>query len=130
MGNPGHVSWADPNLGKLGHLGHFPISLNVIIVVSTMAVTAHMLPNYTAANTAYMINPGPILTTAGPPEGVAFQDQVAGLMQAVYSFGGAMLFVESMSEMRRPFDFCKGMIRAQTFSCLCYTLFGIHVYSY
>lgn len=56
-------------LAKLGHLANLAIWLNVIIIIATMAVTAHTLPNYTAANTAYMINPGPVLTTAGPPEG-------------------------------------------------------------
>ena len=117
-------------LAKLGHLANFAFWLNVIIIISTMAVTAHTLPNYTAANTAYMINPGPVVTTAGPPDGVGFQGQVVGLMQAVYSYGGATLFVEFMSEMRRPFDFWKGMICAQTFIYFCYMLFGIFVYSY
>lgn len=56
-------------LVKLGHLANFAIWLNVIIIIATMAVTAHTLPNYTAANTAYMINPGPVVTTAGPPAG-------------------------------------------------------------
>ena len=56
-------------LAKLGHLANFAIWLNVIIIIATMAVTAHTLPNYTAASTAYMINPGPVITTAGPPEG-------------------------------------------------------------
>lgn len=41
-----------------------------------------------------------------------------------------MLFVEFMSEMKRPFDFWKGMICAQTFIYFCYMLFGIFVYSY
>ena len=51
-------------------------------------------------------------------------------MQAVYSYGGAMLFLEFMSEMKRPFDFWKGMICAQTFIYFCYMLFGLFVYSY
>ena len=117
-------------LAKLGHLANFAIWLNVVIIISTMFVSAHTLPNYTPAKTAYMIDPGAVVTTAGPLEGDNFQGQVVGLMQAVYSYGGATLFVEFMAEMRQPFDFWKGMICAQVFIYLCYMLFGIFVYSY
>ncbi|KAL9037799.1 MAG: hypothetical protein Q9214_005544, partial [Letrouitia sp. 1 TL-2023] len=72
---------------------------------------------------------GPVATTAGPPKGVAFQGQLVGLMQAVYSYGGATLFVEFMAEMRRPYDFWKGMICAQTFIFCCYLVFGLLNYS-
>ena len=41
-----------------------------------------------------------------------------------------MLFVEFMAEMRRPFDFWKGMITAQLFIYGCYMMFGLFVYSY
>ena len=51
-------------------------------------------------------------------------------MQAVYSYGGAMLFVEFMAEMRRPFDFWKGMVLAQAFIYVVYMFFGLFVYSY
>ncbi|KAL2042703.1 hypothetical protein N7G274_004462 [Stereocaulon virgatum] len=117
-------------LARLGHLANFAIWLNVIVIIATMAVVAHSSPNYVAANTAYMIDPGPVITTAGPPAEVKFQGQIVGLMQAVYSYGGAMLFVEFMAEMRRPFDFWKGMLCAQTFIYIIYMLFGLFVYSY
>ena len=117
-------------LARLGHLANFAIWLNVIVIIATMAVVAHSPPNYVAANTAYMIDQGPVITTAGPPEGVGFQGQIVGLMQAVYSYGGAMLFVEFMAEMKRPWDFWKGMLCAQTFIYFVYMLFGLFVYSY
>lgn len=44
--------------------------------------------------------------------------------------GRAMLFVEFMAEMKRPFDFWKGMICAQVFIYFVYMLFGLFVYSY
>lgn len=40
-----------------------------------------------------------------------------------------MLFVEFMAEMRRPYDFWKGMICAQTFIFCCYLVFGLLNYS-
>ena len=41
-----------------------------------------------------------------------------------------MLFVEFMSEMRKPFDFWKGMLSAQLFIFFVYIFFGLFVYSY
>jgi len=52
------------------------------------------------------------------------------LMQAVYAYGGAMLFTEFMAEMRRPRDFWKGMICAQGFIYLVYIIYGSVVYRY
>ena len=117
-------------LQRLGILANFAVWLNVFVIISTMAIMAHSNPNYVAANKAYMIDPGPVVTTAGPPDGVDFQGQIVGLMQAVYSYGGAMLFVEFMAEMKRPLDFWKGMICAQVFIYFIYMLFGLFCYSY
>lgn len=86
-------------------------------------------PNYDAALANNDAPKGPQVTTAGPPPNVAFQGQVVGLMQAVYSYGGAMLFIEFMAEMRRPYDFWKGMVAAQTFIFCCYMIFGFLIYS-
>ena len=116
-------------LAKLGYLANFAIWLNIIIMISTMAVVAHTGPNYVAADKAYDIGHEPIVKTAGPAEGVGFQGQIVGLMQAVYSYGGAMLFVEFMAEMKRPFDFWKGMLCAQLFIYFVYMLFGVSLLS-
>ena len=58
------------------------------------------------------------------------QRSYLGLGQAVYSYGGATVFVEFMAEMRRPFDFWKGMLCAQLFIYFFYIFFGLFVYSY
>ena len=83
------------------------------------------------ANSAFNITKGdPIRQTAGQIPGLDFTVSVNGLMQAVYSYGGAMLFIEFMAEMRRPFDFWKGMLFAQLFIYFFYLFFGLFVYSY
>ena len=41
-----------------------------------------------------------------------------------------MIFVEFMSEMRRPMDFWKAMACAQLFISIVYMFFGLFVYSY
>ncbi|KAL8990952.1 MAG: hypothetical protein Q9177_000508 [Variospora cf. flavescens] len=116
-------------LQRLGWLAHFAIWINVLTLIITTAVVFHSDPNYDAALANNNAPKGPKVTTAGPPAGVAFEGQVVGLMQAVYSYGGAMLFVEFMAEMKRPYDFWKGMVAAQTFIFACYMIFGFLVYS-
>ncbi|KAL8974249.1 MAG: hypothetical protein Q9197_001502 [Variospora fuerteventurae] len=116
-------------LQRLGWLAHFAIWINVLTLIITTAVIFHSDPNYDAALANNDAPKGPKVTTAGPPAGVAFEGQVVGLMQAVYSYGGAMLFVEFMAEMKRPYDFWKGMVAAQTFIFACYMIFGFLIYS-
>jgi len=51
-------------------------------------------------------------------------------MQAVFSYGGAMVYCEFMSEMRRPFDFWKALLIAEAFIFSVYIFFGVYVYSF
>lgn len=103
-----------------------------------MGVAANSPPNFAATQASYgdAFGPGPVHTYAGqPPTGMAsggegFVASLNGLNQAVYSYGGAMLFFNFLSEMRHPWDFWKGMICAQTFIYVVYMFFGIFVYSY
>lgn len=46
-------------------------------------------------------------------------------MQAVFSYGGAMIFPEFLSESRRPRDFLKGMWAAQLFIYVMYMVYGL-----
>ncbi len=103
-----------------------------------MGVAANYPPNFVATAASFGSNfaEGPIYTYAGtPPPGMAgggdgFIGSLNGLNQAVYSYGGAMLFFNFLSETRHPWDFWKGLICAQVFIYICYMFFGIFVYSY
>jgi hypothetical protein len=103
-----------------------------------MAVAASYPPNYATVEASYgpAFGPGPVHTYAGmPPNGKAtggtgFTASLNGLNQAVYSYGGAMLFISFMAEMRHPWDFWKGLICADVFIYVLYMFFGIFVYSY
>jgi hypothetical protein len=72
----------------------------------------------------------PVITSGGAPEGIAFSGQVLGLMQAVFSYGGAMVYCEFMAEMRQPFDFWKALLIAESFIFCVYMFFGVYVYSF
>lgn len=117
-------------LARLGWLANAAIWMNVFVMIATMAIVAHTEPNYAAALANNFVDKGPVVTTAGPPDGVAFDGQVVGLMQAVFSYGGAMLFIEFLSEMKKPWDFWKGMLFAQLFIFVIYLFFGLFVYSF
>lgn len=103
-----------------------------------MGVVANSPPNYATVQASYgdAFGPGPIHRYAGtPPNGAAtggdgFTGSLNGLNQAVYSYGGAMLFISFLSEMRHPWDFWKGILCADIFIYVCYLFFGLFVYSY
>lgn len=121
-------------LQNLGWLANLSIWLNVFTIIAVMAVVAHsgvVADVAIASNAVFNIQPGdPISTSAGERPGLDFTVAVEGLMNAVFAYGGATVFTEFMAEMKRPFDFWKGMIFAQLFIYFCYMLFGLFVYSY
>ena len=130
-------------LQKYGWLANAAIWINLMIMFITMGVAAHSAPLYSASasSAGYSVNPDlvtpdannvyPAVThSGGLPDQANFGASVNGLMQAVYSYGGAMVFVEFMSEMRYPRDFLKGMWSAQLFIYICYMLYGLFMYGY
>jgi hypothetical protein len=131
-------------LQKFGWLANAAIWMNVLVIFMTMGVVANTPPNYLGVDASAgqalggtMItadangNFPPVQTFAGlPPSTAGFTGALVGLMQAVYAYGGAMLFVEFMAEMRKPRDFWKGMICAQAFIYVLYIFYGCFVYGY
>ena len=103
-----------------------------------MGVVANSPPNFTAmvASFGEAFSEGPIRTFAGtPPEGLAsggagFVGSLNGLNQAVYSYGGCLVFAAFLAEMRHPHDFWRSLLLAQLFIYVVYIFFGVFVYSY
>ncbi|KAK5116851.1 hypothetical protein LTR85_009111 [Meristemomyces frigidus] len=116
-------------LQRLSWLANLAVWLNVIVIIMTMVVTNVYPPNYAAALTTYNTPKGPVKTSAYWPEGLGLQDHINGLMQGVFSYGGATLFTELLAEMRRPYDFWKGLICAEIFIICVYITMGMVVYS-
>jgi len=130
-------------LQRFGWLANFAVWINLSIMFITMGVAAHSDPLYSASasSAGYSVNPvlvtpdgaghyPPIQHSNGLPDPANFGASINGLMQAVYAYGGAMLFIEFMSEMRRPHDFVKGMWGAQFFIYVCYMLYGLFMYGF
>ncbi|KAA8575754.1 hypothetical protein EYC84_004858 [Monilinia fructicola] len=125
-------------LQRFGWLANFAVWINVLIIFICMGVVANSAPNYATVEASFgdTFGPGPVHRYAGtPPAGKAtggdgFVGSLNGLNQAVYSYGGAMLFVAFLAEMRHPMDFWKGLLCADLFIYFVYMFFGIFVYSY
>ncbi|KIW21176.1 hypothetical protein PV08_01756 [Exophiala spinifera] len=119
-------------LQRFGWLASWAVYLNLFVIFATMGVMAHSDPNYkvyAASHPTFDINnPDPIKVSGSTPPGLSIADNVNGLMNAVFSFGGATLFVELMAEMRRPFDFWKGLLAADVLIYLCYMVYGVYTY--
>ncbi|KAF2152568.1 hypothetical protein K461DRAFT_286439 [Myriangium duriaei CBS 260.36] len=134
-------------LKNYGWLANSAIWLNILTIFFTMGVAANTAPNYSAATSqsagssisgvngtlVAQLPDGswPKVQTSGAlPNSGNFTAAITGLMQAVYSYGGAMVFIEFMSEMRRPYDFIKAMWGAQAFIYFFYMFYGCFLYGY
>lgn len=71
----------------------------------------------------------PIILNSWIPAGTDWHQQVAGVQLAVFAYGGAMIFVEFLAEMRRPADFWKAALCAQFLCWATYMFFGLFSYS-
>ncbi|CAH2353037.1 hypothetical protein CLIB1423_09S01398 [[Candida] railenensis] len=120
------------SLQRFGFLANLAIWMNVFVIIATMACVSKQLPNYTAAAGTAGVVKGPVVThvIVSGAGSEAFQSQLTACMNIVYAYGGAMVFIEFMSEMKRPRDFIKGMACAQLFIFTVYLLYGMIVYHY
>lgn len=131
-------------LQKFGWLANAAVWFNLLCMFITMGGAAHTPPNYAGASQSagHSIGDGssvkqlpngsypPVMTSGGIPDSADFAATVSGAMQAVFAYGGAMVFPEFMAEMKRPKDFLTGMWAAQTFIYVCYMFYGLFMYGY
>ncbi|GJJ09159.1 hypothetical protein Clacol_003381 [Clathrus columnatus] len=116
------------SLGQIRSLKNFGAAKMKMLTFCRRGAIAHSPPNYASALAQNNVSPGPIIVKAIINQ--PFAPQLVGVMQMVLSYGGAMLFVELMVEMKRPFDFWKAMLCAQLIIVTIYMVFGIYVYAF
>ncbi|KAJ5623814.1 hypothetical protein N7510_000123 [Penicillium lagena] len=124
-------------LQHVGWLANGSVWLNIVSFIIVMVAAARFTVDYEATTQSTRVKEiGPIMTFGGPPPAqyqpaaVGFAGQLNGINQMVYSWGGALLFVAFLAEMRHPMDFWKGLMCAQIFICVVYIFFGAFVYSF
>ncbi|KAH6645014.1 putative amino acid transporter [Truncatella angustata] len=131
-------------LQKFGWLANAAVWINLACMFITMGAVAHALPNYAGASQSAgavidngtLITPDaegnwpPVQTSGSLPGSDGFTGSVSGAMQAIFSYGGAMVFPEFMAEMKRPKDFLTAMWAAQAFIYFWYMFYGLFIYGY
>lgn len=125
------------SLQRLGWLCNVSVWLNIVSFLIVMIACANYGIDYSVITNATLIKDiGPVVTFAGPPPDAYQQSAygtaatMSGVNSMVYSYGGALLFVAFLAEMRHPWDFWKGMLCAQSFICIVYIFFGAFVYGH
>ncbi|KAA8898243.1 hypothetical protein TRICI_006622 [Trichomonascus ciferrii] len=116
------------SLTHLSKLTTFNFCINLLVLFATMGVVAHSAPNYLSAQRNNGVSGTKIVTELFANNSMS--QKFVGAMNISYAYGGAMLFVEFLAEMRRPRDFWKGLLCAQTIIILVYLVYGIVVYYY
>ncbi|KAJ7785066.1 putative amino acid transporter [Mycena maculata] len=131
-------------LQKFGWLANLAVWLNLICMFITMGAAAHSPPNFAGANSSAgatiaggaIVTPNaqgvfpPVQTSGGIPDTGSFVASVSGAMQAIFAYGGSMIFPEFMAEMKRPKDFLTAMWAAQAFIYFWYMLYGLFIYGF
>ncbi|EER36957.1 amino acid transporter [Histoplasma capsulatum var. duboisii H88] len=130
-------------LQRFSWLANLAVFINLLVIFVTMGGAAHSPPLYSAVassagatiypNLVDQVNKGnppPVMHSGGLPNPAKFAASLNGAMQAVYSYGGSMIFPEFLAEVRRPRDFLKGMWGAQLFIYLVYMMYGLYMYGF
>ncbi|ROW11629.1 hypothetical protein VMCG_01359 [Cytospora schulzeri] len=125
------------SLQRLGWLCNVSVWLNIVSFLIVMIACANFDIDYPVITKSTLIKTiEPVVTFAGPPPDQYQQSAygtaatMSGVNSMVYSYGGALLFVAFLAEMRHPWDFWKGMLCAQSFICIVYIFFGAFVYGH
>lgn len=131
-------------LQKFGILANVAVFINLLIMFISMGVFAHSPPNFAISvlgsagavvdsatitpdnSTGVLVYPPIIHYNGMPSKDLAVG--IFGLMQGVYAYAGAQLFIEFMAELKRPRDFLKAMWGAQFFIYSCYMIYGCYTY--
>lgn len=125
------------SLQRLGWLANGTVWLNIVSFIIIMYAAGNHPIDYEVVTSATLIKSIESVKTfvQTPPD--AYQQaefgvnaNLNGMNSLVYSYGGALLFVAFLAEMRHPMDFWKGMLMAQAFITFVYLLFGSYVYSH
>lgn len=129
----GYFSGQIRTLQKFGWLANAAVWINILCMLVSMIGAGKYGPSYGSIDSSAGINIDPALvtpingtypalqTSGGiPPSPNGFVGAVGGAMNAVFSYGGSMVFPEFMAEMRKPKDFLWAMWAAQFFIYIVY----------
>lgn len=124
------------SLHRIGWLANGSVWMNIVSFLIIIVAVCKYAPDYEYLEAATLINViEPVKTFAGvvpdayQQSAYGFSAQLTAVNNIVYAYGGALLFIAFLAEMRHPLDFWKGLTIAMAFITIVYIAFGIIVYS-
>lgn len=112
------------SLRDYSYIANSAVWMNIAICVITM-IGAYLFDPYGPA-TGFP-SKGPIKRSVGTTQGLF--DQMLGVDQMVFAWGGATIFCELMAEMANPREFIQGLMGADGLILVVYLFFGIFTYT-
>jgi len=132
----GAIAGSIRSLQRLGWLANASVWMNIISFIIIIVAAFKNLPDYDFVFASTLLKTiEPVKTFAGKVPDIyqtqahGFAAQFNGVDSMVYAYGGALLFIAFLAEMRHPLDFWKGLLIAQTFITVVYIFFGAMIYS-
>jgi len=124
------------SLQRIGWLANASVWMNIVSFLIIIAAACKYSPDYQYLEASTLIKTiEPIKTFVGKvpdqyqESAYGFSAVLTGVNNLVYSYGGALLFIAFLAEMRHPLDFWKALIIAMAFITGVYIIFGAVVYS-
>ncbi|KAH3667503.1 hypothetical protein OGAPHI_003152 [Ogataea philodendri] len=122
------VQAACGHLKSLSKLGIICIAISILNYVCLFAQLGYFgEPNWENAKSVLGVDRGTVHAYAVAHQG--FVAQLVSVTSLSYVFAGCLVFPEILSEMKRPWDFWKSMLLAQSCILVIYLLYGNFVYA-
>lgn len=115
-------------LHRFTWVANWNILVNFVVIFATMAIISLSGVNLQAAQQQNGLIGSPAIMHS-VLSNFDFSTKVVAIMQMVYAFGGHVIFVNIIAEMRHPMDFWKGMILAEFIIFATYLVYGVFIYS-
>ncbi|KAH3667521.1 hypothetical protein OGAPHI_003170 [Ogataea philodendri] len=110
------------NIGKFCLVVSFMNYINLFVQMGYFGE-----PNWQNAKSLLGLDPAPVVASNFVVQTLVYK--LVAVSNISYVFAGSVVFPEILSEMKRPWDFWKSMIAAQTAILATYLVYGNYVYS-
>lgn len=101
---------------------------NYVNLFVQLGFIGHSEPNWANAESILGIPAGTVATYAFVP-GQSLMNKVVAVTNISFVFAGSIVFPEVISEMRRPWEFWKSMLVAQSIILVVYLVYGNYIYA-
>lgn len=120
------------HIRQLSNLGKYCVFVSICNYINLFVQLGYVgggaEPNWENAKNLLGLNKAPIMTYGITPN-QTLVDKIVAISNISYVFAGSVVFPEIISELRRPWDFWKSMISAQSVIFCTYMIYGNFYYA-